>query len=293
MPQGQGSHVLNAPLIRCTLDDVPYVRTRLGRWFYEERGAARRPDDAAIVLWPSLLWDGGMWEEQLGPLSALGRVLVFDGPGHGKSEIPPPFTLDDNAAAWNDALGELRVDSAVLVGLSWGGMLSMRMGLDYPARVRALALFDTSAEDEPLLNALKYRLLVALFRRMGLPPVLIDRQIVPLHFCEATIRDWPELVERFVRACLSFPREGVARAAHAVVVQRKGILGRLGAIRVPTLVGCGREDRAQKVVHNERIAAQIPGARLVVIEGAGHISAIERPREFNAALVPFVESHLR
>ena len=78
---------------------MPYVRTRLGRWFYEERGAAKRPGDPAIVLWHGLLFDGGMWRHQIEPLAALGRVVVFDGPGHGKSEVPPPFSLEDNADA--------------------------------------------------------------------------------------------------------------------------------------------------------------------------------------------------
>ena len=72
---------------------MAYVRTRLGRWFYEERGAASSAKAPAVVLWPSLLCDGGMWRYQIEPLAALGRVLVVDPPGHGKSDVPPPFSL--------------------------------------------------------------------------------------------------------------------------------------------------------------------------------------------------------
>ena len=82
---------------------MSYVRTRLGRWFYEERGVTKRSGDPAIVLWPSLLFDGGMWKHQIEPLAALGRVVVFDPPGHGKSEVPPPFSLEDNADALSEA----------------------------------------------------------------------------------------------------------------------------------------------------------------------------------------------
>jgi 3-oxoadipate enol-lactonase len=271
---------------------MSYVRTRLGRWFYEERGVPRRPTDAAIVLWPSFLCDGGMYRHQIEPLSALGRVVVFDGPGHGRSEVPPPFTLEDNAAALIDALDELRVERAVFVGLSWGGMLAMRVALEQPARVRGLALLDTSADAEKPARAVKYRLFVSLSRRVGMPPLLVDRQIVPLFFADRTLREQPELVERFVRAANGFPREGLARAALAVVVHRRDILGRIDAIRAPTLVVCGREDRATEPDNSERIAARIPGARLVLIDGAGHLSALERPREVNEALVPFVEANL-
>ena len=89
-----------------------------------------------------------------------------------------------------------------------------------------------------------------------------------------------------------FPREGLARAARAVVVERRDILARLAAVRVPTLVVCGREDRATEPVHSERIARAIPGARLVMIEGAGHVSALERPGEVNEVLVPFVREQV-
>jgi pimeloyl-ACP methyl ester carboxylesterase len=78
----------------------------------------------------------------------------------------------------------------------------------------------------------------------------------------------------------------------AVVIQRKDILPRLRDIRVPTLVACGREDRATEPVHSERIAAAIPGARLAWIEQAGHITALEQPEAVNALLVPFVRDQL-
>jgi len=267
---------------------MSYVRTRLGRWFYEERGVARRPGDPAVVLWPSLLFDGGMWKHQIEPLAALGRVVVFDGPGHGKSEVPPPFSLEDNADALLDAFGELHVDRAVLVGLSWGGMLAMRMALQHASRVHALALFDTSAEPEERARALKYRLFASIGKRVGLPPSLMDAQIVPLFFAERTRRDRPELVERFVRAANGFSREGLARAALAVVVKRTDVLPRLHVVRVPTLVACGKEDRATEPVHSERIAERIPGAKLVLLDGCGHVGPLEQPAAVNEVLVPWV-----
>ena len=119
---------------------------------YEERGARQAPDDPAVVLWPSLLFDGGMWKHQIELLAALGRVVVFDGPGHGKSEVPPPFSLEDNADALTDAFAELQIDKAVFVGLSWGGMVGMRLALQHPQRVRASALLDTNADPEERLR---------------------------------------------------------------------------------------------------------------------------------------------
>ena len=269
-----------------------YVRTRLGRWFYEERGAPRRDGAPAVVLWPSLLFDGSMWRHQLAPLSELGRVLVFDGPGHGKSEVPPPFTLEDNVEALLDAFDALEIKRTVLVGLSWGGMLAMRMALQHPERVAALSLFDTSAEAEDRGKAIKYRAFASFGRRLGLPPALVEGQIAPVMFCDRTLAERRDLVERWKRDASGYPSEGTARAAMAVVVQRTNILSRLGDIRVPTLVACGREDRATEPVHSERIAAAIPGARLAWIEHAGHITALEQPEAVSALLVPFVREQL-
>ena len=148
---------------------MPYVRTRLGRLFYEERGKAHRPGDPAIVLLHGLLFDGGMWRGQIEPMSALGRVIVIDGPGHGKSEPPPRFTLEEHADALLDAFRDLDVSRAVLVGLSWGGMVGMRVALQHPSRVAGLAILDSSAERPTLGERIRYRALVALQRRLGIP----------------------------------------------------------------------------------------------------------------------------
>jgi pimeloyl-ACP methyl ester carboxylesterase len=233
-----------------------------------------------------------MWRHQIEPLSALGRVIVFDPPGHGKSEIPPVFTLEDNAEALADALDELRVDRAVMVGLSWGGMLSMRLALQHPSRVAALVLMDTSAEREARWNTVKYGAFASYGRRLGLPPALLEKQVTPAMFCDRTLAEKRELVERFVRTVSGFSPEGTARAAKAVVIHRTSVLERLRGVQVPTLVVCGREDRGTPPVHSERLAAAIPGARLAWIEDAGHLTALEQPAAVNAILVPFVRDQL-
>ncbi|HZU84799.1 MAG TPA: alpha/beta fold hydrolase [Polyangiaceae bacterium] len=271
---------------------MAYVRTRLGRWFYEERGegAAERP---VVALLHGLLFDGGMFRAQVEPLAAFARVLVFDGPGHGKSEVPPPFTLEDHADALMDAFDALDVRAAALVGLSWGGMVAMRVALRHPERVRALALLDTSAELEEPARRVKYRLFASFGRRFGLPKALVDHQLARVFFADRTLRERPELLDRFTRAANGFPREGLARAAIAVLMRKTEVLSRLGAIRAPTLVLTGREDHATEPPYAERIAAGIAGARLVLVDDCGHSSTVERPDEVNAALVPFLREALR
>ena len=267
---------------------MAYVRTRLGRLFFEERGEPRRRSDPAIVLLHGLLFDGGMWRGQIEPLSALGRVLVFDGPGHGRSERPPRFSMEEHADALVDAFSELGVERAIIVGLSWGGMVGMRFALQHPARVRGLALLDTSAEAQTLAERVRYRAFVALHRRVGLPYGLFAKEVAPQMFGPRTLTTRPDLALATYRRAMGFDRDGVAKAALAVVVHRKDILDRIGAIRAPALVIVGREDRATPMDKASSIAQAIAGAELVVLDDVGHMSALEDPDAVNARLVPFV-----
>jgi 3-oxoadipate enol-lactonase len=268
-----------------------YVSTRLGRWYYEEHGKSRREGDAAIVLWPSFLTDGGMWDGQIRQLADVGRVLVFDGPGHGKSETPPPFSLDDNARALLDALDALSAKRFVLAGLSWGGMIGMRLARIASERTAALALLDTSAAPEKMGNRVQYRAMLSTFRRVGLPSWLAERRVLPLFFCEDTLRSRPEVAKRFWNDAVGFSREGVYKAGKAIF-QRADFRSELAGVRAPTLVACGAEDRATPPERSREIASALAGAELVWIEGAGHLSAVEQPEKVNGALVPFVKQHL-
>jgi 3-oxoadipate enol-lactonase len=271
---------------------MAYVRTALGRWFFEDVGERKAKGDAVMVLLPSLLCDGGMWRGQVGPLAALGRVIVLDGPGHGKSEVPPPFTLEDHTRALLQAFDQLAIDRALIVGLSWGGMLAMRVAISHPERLAAMVLLDTSADIPPLRQRIEYRALLAIGRRIGLPPLLLRRQIVPIMFSPETVKREPKLVDDFVRTVGGFPIDGILRAAEAVALNRTSVVEALRTVTLPTLVGYGTEDVATSPVYGRRIASRVAGATLVTFDGAGHLSALEAPLAVNAAIVPFVREHI-
>ena len=246
------------------------------------------------MLLHGLLFDGGMWRKQVEPLSALGRVVIIDGPGHGKSEAPPRFTLEDHADALSiDAFGELGIKKAILVGLSWGGMISMRAAIQHPMRVAAIALIDTSAEGETLRDKVKFRAFIAFARRYGVPRWFVERELAHLMFGPRTLAErGPELITQFTRTVNGYPRDGMARAALAVSVHRKDVTPKLRGIAAPTLVVCGRDDRATPPSKSQSLAAKIRDARLEWIMDCGHMSAIERPDELNALVVPFVREHI-
>jgi len=263
-------------------------------WGAEREGPAgedspRRP---SFVMLHGLLFDGGMWRSLLPALSELGRVLVVDGPGHGKSERSPRFSLEEHTEALVDLLDELDVERAILVGHSWGGMLAMRLALAHPSRVAALALLDTSAEETSRSERLRYRALIGIHRRVGFPMSLYLSRVAPLMFGPRARREQPALVEEAHRRAMGFDREGLARAATAVVVERSSVLGRLGEVRVPTLVVCGSADAATTLPHSERIAEKIPGARLAVLDELGHMAILENPDAVGGEVLPFLRGCL-
>ncbi len=270
---------------------VPQARevlTPMGKWSYAVHGERRRPGDPDILLLHGLFIDSTLWRAQLEPLAQLGRVVALDLPGHGRSDVPPPFDVRQQADVLAGALPAMGIDRAVCVGWSWGGLLSLLLALRHPARVAGLALLDTSAEAQPRSRKARYRLLVEIARRFGLPPWLARSQIVPFVLSPRSRRERPDLVEEFVRSASALPRDALIRAAVAVAIDAPDILARLGGVTVPALVICGREDRGYPPALSEHMARALPGARLEWIEGAGHLSPMERPDEVNRVLVPFV-----
>jgi 3-oxoadipate enol-lactonase len=264
----------------------------MGRWSYAVSGQRRRPGDPDILLLHGLFTDSTLWRAQIDPLARLGRVVALDLPGHGRSEVPPPFDLARHAAALAAALPAMDVQRAVCVGWSWGGTLALHLALGHPASVAGLAVLDSSAEAQTRYRRAKYRLLVSFVRRFGLSAWLLRSQIAPLMFAARTRRERPDLVEEFVQTAVALPRDAVLRAAVAVAIDQPDILGRIGALRTPTLVLCGRKDHGNPPALSERIARAIPGARIEWIEEAGHLCPLERPEEVNRVLVPFVAERM-
>lgn len=258
------------------------VDTRVGRLFVEERG-----EGVPVVLWHSLLCEGGMWRHQVPELARQRRVINIDGPGHGRSSsVRRAYTLEDCAGAAIAVMDALEVDRAHFAGLSWGGMTGMRLALRYPDRLRSLALLDTSADREDRKKLPSYRVMAFVARRLGAVPILLDR-IEPLFFTKQTRRTKPTMVRDFRDHLARMDPESLGHAVDAVIFDRGDIRDRLGDVRVPTLVMVGSEDVSTPPAKSREIARGIPGAELVEIRNAAHLSALEQPERVSEELLRF------
>jgi 3-oxoadipate enol-lactonase len=239
-----------------------------------------------VVLLHGFLFNRSLWREQAEALGESFRLITPDLRGHGESAaVPGPATMEemaDDVAALLDGLG---VGRAIVGGLSMGGYVTLAFCRRYPERVRALILADTraQADTEEQRRGREEMARVALTR--GMQP--IADSMTPKLLAPETIAARPDVVERTRAMILGTSPSGAAEALRGMSVRRDQTEW-LREISVPTLILVGSEDAITPPAASEAMRAQIKGARLDVIEGAGHASNIERPAEFNRALADFL-----
>ena len=237
-----------------------------------------------VTLSHSLATDLSMWEPQLKPLQARFRVLAYDTRGHGGTDAPAGAyslgQLADDARGLLEALGIAR---AHWVGLSMGGMIGQTLALSRPDTLQSLSLCDTSsripAEAKPLWNE---RITTA--ETKGMDPHVeptIARWLTP-KFVESR-PDVVNLVRDMIRRTNA---RGYAGCCHAI--RELDLTDRLSAITLPTLIIVGAQDVGTPVAASKAIQERIKGSELVILDPASHLSNIEQPEAFTAALQKFL-----
>ena len=235
----------------------------------------------------SLACDSSMWDEQLAHYRDRYRVLRFDTRGHGASAAPPgAYSLDMLADDLHGLLQQLGIERLHFVGLSMGGMIGQTYELKYPGRFLSLTLADTSgripAEAQPLWEQ---RIQTA--RDKGMP-ALVDGTLARW-FTEAYRNTQPAQMARIGTLIRNTPAAGFIGCAEAI--RRLDLLERDRAIACPTLIVVGEQDAGTPVAMSQALQAAIPGAELVILPNASHLSNIEQPVAFNAALDAFLARH--
>jgi 3-oxoadipate enol-lactonase len=229
-----------------------------------------------------------MWDDQLDALQNHCRAITLDLRGFGRSEVPQgPYLMDQMSADVRGLMTALNIDRAVFVGLSMGGYISLSIYRNYPDSVRAMVLADTRAgADTP--EARERRLKSAAKAEEGGGRAIAE-DMIPLLLGHTTRGNRPDVVER-VRAMIEANSPIGIAGAQRGMAERRDSTDLLPAIDFPTLILVGAEDTLTNAGEAQDLSAAIRGARLRVLEGAGHLSNIESPQAFNAALIEFLET---
>jgi pimeloyl-ACP methyl ester carboxylesterase len=244
----------------------------------------RAGDGPTLVLLHGFTHDSRAWRPQLQSLADQFTVIAWDAPGAGQSVDPPEtFGIGDWAdclAGFFDAVG---VQSAHIVGLSWGGLLAQEFCRRHAVRVRSLVLADTYAGWKGSLpEPIPQERLAACLRDASLPPAEFVPRYLPGMFSESPR---PEVRDELARIMSDFHPRGFRLMATALA--RADTRDLLPTIRVPTLLMWGDADARSPMAVAHQLHEAIPGARLAVIPGAGHVSNLEDPVRFDALVRDF------
>ena len=242
-----------------------------------------------VVLLHAFPLSREMWRPQREALAGVCRLITPDLPGFGDSPLlGDSHTVESMADAVAEALDALGVsEPIVLGGLSMGGYVAFAFARKYPDRLRGLILADTRAEPDD--DAAKANRDKTIGLAATSPASAVVEQMLPKLLGPTTHASRPELVEQVRRI-------GAAQRPAGIIAALQGLRNRpdsrptLGTIRVPTLIIVGREDGLTPPALAEGMEKGIAGAKLVILDGAGHLSNLEQPVAFGEALREFVLS---
>ncbi len=248
---------------------MPFVRIGQSVCHYVVEGSRDKP---ALVFANSLGTDLRIWDAVVGGLCPHFQLVLYDKRGHGLSDAPePPYTAGDLAGDVVGLLDYLKIDQAVVCGISVGGIIAQAMALNHSRRVRSLILCDTGARIGTLDS---WRQRIETVRAGGLQSLvtMTMERWFSNGFRErsaADVRGYANMllatnVEGYIGTCCAL-RDADFRSALSRLVQ-------------PALVLVGAEDIATPPELGRELAGLIPGARFSMIDGAGHLPCIEQPQ---------------
>lgn len=243
-------------------------------------------DGPALLLVHGFPLNRSMWDPQAEAFAATHQVVRFDVRGFGGS--PPTdgiLTMEriaDDAAALLDHLG---LGRAVFCGLSMGGYAAFAFVRRHAERLRGLVLTNTRAAADDAEARRRRAELAEDVRRRGTEAAV--EAFLPRVLGDTTRRERPELVERVRTLMMAAPPQGVIDAL-AGLAARADSLPTLREIHAPTLVIGGDEDALSPPDDVRAMHAAIPHGRVAIVPRAGHLSSLENPDGWNAAVAGFL-----
>ncbi|HET9443801.1 MAG TPA: alpha/beta fold hydrolase [Acidimicrobiales bacterium] len=264
---------------------MPWFDRPGGRLFYRDEGAG----DPPVVLLHAFPLGSAMWLRQIAALAPRHRVVAPDLRGFGASDVPhdpADYSVDRWAGDVAALVSALALPPVVVVGLSLGGYVAFALLRRGDVPMAGLVLADTRAgEDTPEIRARRTE------QQQGLagsadPTVLADTLLTPLVGPRSSARN--ETLAR-ARELLAANRSAGVVGALDAMKRRPDSTALLAGIAVPTLVVVGDQDQPSPPEVAREMAGAIPGARVVVVPDAGHLTNLEQPDAFNRAMRDFLD----
>ena len=194
--------------------------------------------------------------------------------------------MDEHAGDIVDLLDALHVEDAVVGGLSMGGYVAFALVRHAARYIRGLVLADTRPQADTPEGVEGRRKMLALVREKG--PAAVADEMIPKLLGEHTRHTRPDVAQTVRALILSSSADAIANAITALMT-RADSTPLLATIHVPTLIVVGEQDTITPPALSEQMYQAIKGSEYVAIPDAGHLSNLEQPEAFNAALARFLE----
>lgn len=225
------------------------------------------------------------WAPLAPPLARFHRVITVDLPGHGRTVAPdsPDFhTMARAGAGLAALLDDVAGEPVHLLGYSMGGRLALYFAVHYPAWVRTLALESASPgladADERAARRVGDEALAARIEREGIPAFVEQWEALPLFASQAKLP--PAVRMRLREERLQNRAGGLANSLRGMGTgAQPSLWPRLASVEMPALLLCGAVDAKFRAIA-QQMAAQLPGSRAAIVQGAGHTIHLERPHSF-------------
>lgn len=250
---------------------------------YEVTG---NPNGEVVVLSHSLGSSLIMWNPQMDMLSENYRILRYDTRGHGQSSAPPgAYSIDSLVSDATSMLDALELEKVHWVGLSMGGMIGQGLALHAPERLISLSLCNTmSVIREETKKMWQNRIKTGeQFGMHRLVDFAMERWFTE-SYRSAAPKDYRDIRAQFLQT----PVYGYVGCCHAIY--KLDFVDQLNNIATPTHIIAGDQDLATPADESRVMHNRISNSSLKVIEGAAHLSNVEKATEFNDSLMGFLRS---
>lgn len=251
-----------------------------------------------LVFSHGLGGDHLMWMEQARAFKDRYQVVLWDCRGHGRSEVTEGgYAIDQFVEDLYSLLGHLGIERAHIAGLSMGGWISWSFALAHPEAAASLILSDSAGlqeglpEKERIEKRKMFETSAAVALKKGRGP-LIDVTL-SLMFSPGFLKSRPDLIALVRKQIESDPGLGYARTIKNMFIEYwetpvEEVKKKLARIQVPALIIAGELDQLTPVPTQQALARAIPGARLELIPGAGHVPNLEEPGLWNRLALEFL-----
>jgi 3-oxoadipate enol-lactonase len=245
------------------------------------------PSHKVVVFVHGFPFSHEMWKQQIDLLEKDYRVIAYDLRGHGTSGIGDgQYTLEFFVDDLIGLLDHLRIERAILCGLSIGGYIALRAVERNPERVEGLILCDTQSEADSNEARLKRAATIRTVKTNGVNAYA--EGLVKAVFAPQSITAKAEAVKRIKETIQSNSSLGICGTLLALAV-RTDTTASLPNIKVPTLILVGEHDTVTPPRTSQEMHDKIPNSEFHVISNAAHMSNLENPGEFDRYLLDFLK----